>query len=128
MSEIEAIIAGDGYIEAIYTGRALRGFPKLEEQMGQVLAACEKYQVSRVLNNYAEVEYEMESDILAEHKMAEYLAQPHLAFITWAFLLPKASETSRIHVENVAVNRGVRLRAFLDRDEAIEWLTNDGRN
>ena len=125
MAEIEKIVPHEGYIEVIYTGVALKGFPNREQHIEQVLAACQKYQIFKVLNNYAEVEYKMGSDILAEHEMAEYLAQLHLVSITWAHLVTKTAETTRVHLENTAVNRGVRLRAFLDRDEAIAWLTND---
>ena len=127
MSNIETIVPLDGYLEITYGGNVKRGFPEMHRIAQQILAACEKHQCWHILENYTDVDYEHGSDILAEHRLAEMLTQPEFAAIEWALLLPKSSHNTETHLENAAQNRGVRLRTFLNRHEAIKWLINDSR-
>ena len=125
MSEIVSIVRFDGYIEVVHEGVVERGFPNMKNTFEQTLTACNEHQCKKVLDNYAEVDYTIDSDIFSEHRLAEYLTRPEFAAIKWAFVLPEAFERSKIHLENAAYNRGVRLQTFLDRDKAIHWLIND---
>jgi len=122
MAEIVSINPFDEYIEAIVTGVAYRGFPYFEKRTVEVLAALKQYDCNKVLYNFAKVNYEMYSDILAEHKLAQLMTRPEYRVITWAFVLPSMTKSDKSHLENAAVNRSVRLRTFIDRDEAIHWL------
>ena len=125
MAEIKDIIAHDGFIEVIFSGAVLRGFPNRNAYLERMLAACQENECDRVMENLQEIEYTPDRDILAEHEWAEYLMQPRFRAIKWAYLMPKAAQRTNIHLENTAVNRGVRLRTFLDRDAAIAWLLGE---
>jgi hypothetical protein len=125
MAEIEEIIPYDGYIEVINKGAAVRGFPNIRAAIEVMVESCEEHGCNKILCSFAKVEYEKNSDIFAEHRLAEFLTQPRFAWIKWAFVLPPSPDSGAAHVENAAVNRGVRLRTFLTRDEAIDWLLHD---
>ena len=125
MTQIEQIVVHDGFLEVIFKGASHKGFPDRDALLDQILAASEEHDCQRVMENLLEVDYAVASDVLAEHELAEYLTQPRFRAIKWAYLLPKTAPSTYTHVETAAVNRGVRLRAFLDRDEAIVWLLGD---
>lgn len=125
MAEIESMIPHDGYIEVINKGVAIRGFPYVYAAIEEMVVFCREQECNKILCSFAKVEYEINTDIFAEHRLAEFLSQPRFDAIKWAFLLPISVDPTTAHVENAAVNRGVKLRTFLNRDEAIHWLTHD---
>lgn len=46
---------------------------------------------------------------------------------TIKFALVARKDQANTFVEDVAVNRGARFKIFLDKNEAIKWLRNDGK-
>jgi hypothetical protein len=122
MVTMRGIKFADQFIEAIFEGRTLRGFPNLEEYGRTILLACLQHRCTRVLINCFEVEYDLRSDIFAEHELAMSLSQGAARTIQWAILLPKSTGDEAVQVVNAMRNPGVRFMAFLDRAEAIAWL------
>jgi hypothetical protein len=122
MVTMRAIIPTEQFIEAIFEGPALKGFPRLEEFGREILLSCQKNRCNKVLLNCLEVEYDLNSDIFAEHELAMSLSLGPARAVQWAIVLPKSVNPDAIERVNATRNPGVRFMAFLDRDEAIEWL------
>jgi hypothetical protein len=125
MAKITAIIPFDGFIEVVYEGVFYKGFPNRNAFIEQIVAVCQEHQCFKVLEDCYDVDYEPSSDVLAEHEFAIYVSQPRFRRIQWAVLLPKNTLSTKAHIENAAVNRGVKLRTFLDREKAVRWLLDD---
>ena len=125
MSDIEKIVPHGTYIEVIFTGEIRRGFPDASRNNQMVLDVCSEHNCTRVLEDYTKVDYQLGSDVLGEHRLAEALSSPELRAIKWAQIMAEPNGSGFSLLENVAANRGLRLCSFLDRDEAIAWLLED---
>ena len=122
MSHVEKVIPHETHIEFIFEGVIRSGFPEAPRNNQVMLDACKEHDCSRALADFTNVEYTPGQDILGEHIAAESLADPELRAIKWAELMPGAQAAIRTHLENTAVNRGVQLRVFTERTEALDWL------
>ena len=122
MATIREIVPGERFLEVIVEGVALRGFPNLEKFLREIHVICQKHRCYQVLLNCAEVDYDFDSDVLAEHRFAEILSHDPSRAIRWALIVPPTAKSDTFHFVNAARNRGVQILAFFDREEAIAWL------
>lgn len=122
MATIRQIIPGKNFIEVQFEGPVRKGFPDLPNNLAQVLAACQEHHCDKVLADYTQTDYVLDSDVLSEHLLAKNLAQKPLTTLRWAMIVPQNAQSDNFHFVNAARNRGVQVKAFLDRGEAIAWL------
>ena len=108
-----------GYIKLVVSGeQTLENNKKL---VFQILEACAENNVSKAIIDIREILGQ--PGVLADYDLANIAAKEALGAIKKAALLYRQeTHAYTSFFETVIRNRGVNLLAFLDEDEAIEWL------
>lgn len=120
---LESILSQEAFLEARFVG-AFDGLPfRYPEYLAQIFQACAEHQCRRVLLDHSRLEYY--TDILVEHSAGESVARLAPRGVRLASVAPSSTLPHPCHFETVAVNRGVRMRVFWDREEALQWLLAD---
>lgn len=85
-----------------------------------LIETCLAHQLTRVLCDERALEYRLNT--LDTYALAAWISEqvPHVVRIA-VVCAPKSAADARFW-ENVAVNRGLTVRAFLDPDAAERWL------
>lgn len=117
---LDSITPKDGYLEVQFSGSRDGRITQYAPHLQPILQACEKYQCFRVLLDYTQMQYTV--DTLVEHNAGEKLAQLLPPGIRMAYVAAECTEPHSSHFETVAVNRGASLRVFWDRQAALDWL------
>ena len=112
----------DARIEGSYEG-IKQLIPQYAEYQAKILAACKKHGCHRILLDCHGVDYK--PNAILEHFLGVSLADLHEPRLRLAVLASKTTEPRDTLLELVANNRGVHLRVFWDRDEAVSWLLSD---
>lgn len=93
---------------------------EVQEYGMAVLGACVRHQVTRVLCNELRLEYRL--GLVDTYRAAESIAAEAPVVGRVALVCdPKHIADARFF-EDVAVNRGLTLRAFTDLEAAVVWL------
>ncbi|MFZ5996822.1 MAG: hypothetical protein ACOYW7_04970 [Nitrospirota bacterium] len=87
------------------------------DKLHEVLLA---YSCTRVLVDTTKVTAKL--SIVEEYELTKELRYELPSSVSIALIVPQEGVTDGGFIENVAVNRGVRLRAFTEKDEALAWL------
>lgn len=117
---LDSIALRDGYVEVVLGGEYEGRLVHFQEYLKRILDAADQHGCTRVLLDNSRVRYF--PDILAEHLVAERMAQLVPPTFRFAFIAPGNIPAQNSHFETVAVNRGARVRVFRSRDEALGWL------
>lgn len=126
--EITLSIRDDGLLYATYSGEF--SLAEAEETFLQILEAVERHKLRKVVVDGIAItgapstfERFLYGEFVAEkvNTLRERTAlSPRFAYI----LIPPVRDPGRFG-ENVAVNRGMIIKTFEDRDNALEWLGID---
>jgi len=92
----------------------------------RMVEACEEHERSRVLLDCRRMTGEM--PVMARFQVAEYGTTKRLQIKRIALLNREEVMLPDNFVENVAVNRGMNLKAFTDFDEAQLWINDQVTN
>ena len=124
--ELKRITPREGYLDIRFEGDFVGtsdAISRYSEQKDQVLAACQENNCYRILWDNEDIRYE--ANAVIEHFLGVSIADIREPRLKWAVLVPSTSESPGGLLERAATNRGVRLRVFRDRDEAVGWLLSD---
>lgn len=120
---LESILPREEFLEARFTGTFDELTFRYPEYLEQIFQACAAHGCRRVLLDHSRLDYH--TDILVEHSAGESVARLTPRDIRLASIAPSSTLPHPCHFETVAVNRGVRMHVFWDREEALAWLLSD---
>lgn len=109
-------------IETTYSG--IITLDELRLALTEILELSQQHQASRFIADCTHMEGG--GRVLDSYEFAKEIEQiPNVHLLKEAFILPILKETadSVRFFETTAMNRGLNIRAFPSREEAIEWLT-----
>ncbi|MHC4598049.1 MAG: hypothetical protein ACYS47_03495 [Planctomycetota bacterium] len=108
----------EGYLHVEFTGAfsvsAAKGVVDV------MVAACAKEKCAKVLCDYTAMSGEM--PVMDRFAVGEYAGTAVGPVIKIAMLGRPDQRLPDDFLENVAVNRGMRLKIFSDREKAVAWL------
>ena len=114
------VLDDDGIVEIVHTGRMT--IVEATESRTEAAAIMFDRDLTLILADVSQTDHDENTGDLLEFNSSHYDVFPagsRLAVVIPAD--PSKAESARF-AETVAVNRGILMRIFLDREEALEWL------
>jgi hypothetical protein len=108
-------------IESIYSGNT--SLAEIQSALTEILELSQKHQVTRFLADCTNLE--QGTSVLDSYEFAEAIERiPNVHLLKEAFVLPltKEAEDGIKFFETTTRNRGLNIRVFSHREEAIKWL------
>lgn len=119
-----SITLHDGYLDVILQGVSRGTHSHYLEIHDEIFAASRESHCGRILIDGSQLDYT--PNVLLEHQTAMDLAArcaSHPFHVIVAAVAPANSTRANEHLETAARNRGANIRLFLNREDAVAWLT-----
>lgn len=130
MAEISSMTVESNYIHVHFSG-TYEHLRRVDEIAREILQTCENNDRHRMLLDFSNTMGIHEINTIEEHELAEFIQNVLTPSYRVAMLFPDHSVQpawkTGMHLENVAVNRGVTLRVFWKLADAIAWITAESR-
>jgi len=118
--ELKKISLRDHYLHCYFEGH-FGNLTKMIENTKRILKAHKETNCPNALLDFSKISGRI--GIFTEHILGRHIAHVIPLKVNIAVLAPPyMKDTASGHLENVAINRAVRMRVFWEIDEAIEWL------
>jgi hypothetical protein len=117
---ITSISFQDNYINVVLEGISSGFSTRYATIHEQAFAAAAGHDCPRILIDASRIDYEPDS--VLEHNTAIDLVHRCHDSHTVAVLLPSRGQKARGKFEGAAYSRGLSVRAFAHREEAVTWL------
>jgi hypothetical protein len=110
----------DGIVEIVHAGRMT--IKEATASRKQAAAMMKARELRLVLADVSNTDHDESTIDLLEFNRSQYDVFPR--FTRLAVVIPpdKSKFASAQFAENVAVNRGILMKIFLNKDEAMRWL------
>ncbi|HEX8833455.1 MAG TPA: STAS/SEC14 domain-containing protein [Abditibacteriaceae bacterium] len=121
--EVSSISLTNEYLDVLLTGSSAGASGQYREIHDAIFAALDEHTCCKILIDTSSVDYH--PNILLEHNTALDLVQrctQSRIRLQLAVVTPPNSQHPNRHLEDTAYNRGVNLKVFATRQEALEWL------
>jgi hypothetical protein len=122
MSYERHIVRKGDYLLIRYTGAlSASDLPGDQNIFQNIAALCRDYGCERVLLDARELAVDLGAWDL--HQLGSFVSEVPDKAIKFAMLGTQDQVPADKFIENVATNRGGRLRVFTEEDEAVAWLS-----
>ena len=117
---VASISFHDNYIDVVLEGVSVGFSPQFLTIHDQAFAAAEEHSCSNILIDASAVEYTI--DTIMERNVAIDLAHRCQGIYRVALISPSPEHGAYKQVELTAHGRGIDVRVFARREEAVVWL------